>query len=39
VYAEGEVIARLTCRDMLFCSLLDFGTGCIIVAICLLDGI
>jgi hypothetical protein len=33
VYAGGEVIARLTCRDMLFCCLLDFGTGCIIAAI------
>jgi hypothetical protein len=27
VYAGGDVIARLTCRDMIFYSLLDLGTA------------
>jgi hypothetical protein len=25
VYVGGDVIAKLTCQDMLFCSLLDLG--------------
>jgi hypothetical protein len=29
----------LTWRDMLFSSLFDFGMGCIIAAMCPLDGI
>jgi hypothetical protein len=38
VDTRGDVIAKLTCREMLFCSLFDFGTGCIITMMCLLDG-
>jgi hypothetical protein len=38
VVAGGEVIARLTCRVILFSSLFDLGTGCIIVVMCPLDG-
>jgi hypothetical protein len=30
VVAGGDVIARLTCLDMLFLSFFDFGTGWII---------
>jgi hypothetical protein len=33
----GDVIARLTSREMLFCSLFDFGTRCIIALMCPLD--
>jgi hypothetical protein len=32
------VTARLTWRVMLFSSLFDFGTGCIIAVMCPLDG-
>jgi hypothetical protein len=35
----GKVIARLTCREMIFYSLFDFGTDCIIALMCPLDGI
>jgi hypothetical protein len=35
----GDVTTRFTLRVMLFSSLFDFGTGCIIVVICPLDGI
>jgi hypothetical protein len=38
VVAGGEVTARLTCRVILFSSLFDLGTGCIIAVMCLLDG-
>jgi hypothetical protein len=38
VVAGGEVIARLTCRVILFSSLFDLGTGCIIAVMCPLDG-
>jgi hypothetical protein len=39
VVTGGDATARLTCRDMLFSSLFDFGTGCIIAVMCPLDGI
>jgi hypothetical protein len=39
IVAGGEVIARLTCRVMLFSSLFNLGTGYIIAAMCPLDGI
>jgi hypothetical protein len=38
VVAGGDVTARLTYRVMLFSSLFDFGTGCIIAVMCPLDG-
>jgi hypothetical protein len=38
VVAGGDVTAKLTWRFMLFSSLFDFGTGCIIVVMCPLDG-
>jgi hypothetical protein len=38
VVAGGEVTARLTCRVMLFSSLFDLGTSCIIAVMCHLDG-
>jgi hypothetical protein len=37
--AGGDVTARFTCRVILFSSLFDFGTGCIIAVMCRLDGI
>jgi hypothetical protein len=39
VVTRGDVIAKLTCREMLFSSLCDFGIGCIIAVMCPLDGI
>jgi hypothetical protein len=39
VVTRGDVIARLTCREMLFSSLCDFDTGYIITVMCPLDGI
>jgi hypothetical protein len=39
MFTGGECIIKLTCRDMLFCSLFDFGTGWIIAVMCPFDGI
>jgi hypothetical protein len=36
--AGGEVIARFTYRDMIFCSFFNLGTGWIIAAMWPLDG-
>jgi hypothetical protein len=38
VVAGGEVTARLTYLVMLFSSLFDLDTGCIIAVMCPLDG-
>jgi hypothetical protein len=39
VVARGDVTTRFTYRVILFSSLFDFGTGCIIAVMCPLDGI
>jgi hypothetical protein len=38
IVTGGDVIAKLTCQEMLFYSLCDFGTGYIIAVMCPLDG-